>query len=840
MELAWKQLKAYAEHRDQAAFAALVQHHLALVYSAALRQLGDSAAAEEVTQSVFVLLAEKSATLQPSGSLAAWLYRTACFKAKKSRQRESARRERERRAYAMNDMQPAEQESPSLDWARVAPLLDAAMASLSEPNRTAILLRFFEKRSLIEVGASLGISEEAARKRVDRSVDKLRLWFQRRGLTCSSIALTSVMNLHSVQALPVTLTVSSIQTAVAQSFAATAPSAASFLTAMASTKAVFVAALVLAALVPISLPYLRPARESGHKSTPPTVPTPELPLPSAQASGLIAEWESLMARYGPADGSLAQVYEVIKNVPDDFRRRAFRGALITEWMTRAPHEALTYFQAHDSGQVTLCLREWLRIDPTGAIAAMQSNPAGLKDSIALLLGEIAESRPDAAPGLAQHVDKKTAWTHYVRDAFAQLGSANPAGALAEAESLEGPQRTEALAGVAMGWAKIDGEAALDWAQGLDEKLEGKDWILRSLLVGWAQADPGAALDHLAVAPPGGSSLEFANDTGGQVLRAAAKADYEATLAWIARNPGKLGHEALGGLSEELGARLRADPAATLDIIRDHPTSSDLLPALGSQLLNEGFAHKDAIWDWLERQEDSPFVRETRLRLLRSAAWKEPETAIRWLEESSASLDSEEVSQVIVSTFNGGSNLAAVEAVMDRAPEDLREMLLIQSFGYLVSRDAVPLESWIERLDQLPVEERPEASAAVARQLASVDPSQAIAWADSLTDPNQSMKALSGAVASWARMDSYECSEWIAELPGGTRRDHAARALADSIVQAEPDSAWHWAKTIQNPELRTPALQQAFQLMEARDPQTANAWLQDPALPAADRTTLTRQ
>ncbi|HUF60809.1 MAG TPA: hypothetical protein VMN36_01930 [Verrucomicrobiales bacterium] len=648
------------------------------------------------------------------------------------------------------------------------------------------------------------------------------------------------MNLHSVQALPATLTVASIETAVAQSLSTTASaSTVSFLTTMASTKAIFAAALVLAALVPISLPYFRAQGEPGAVMSAPTVELPELHLPSAQASGLIAEWEALMARYGPADGSLAQVYEAIKDVRDEFRWRAFRGALITEWMTRSPHEALSYFLTHDRGQITTCLREWLRIDPASAIAAMEAGAADLKDSIAVLLSEIVEAKPDAAPALAQHVDKKTAWTHYVRDAFAKLGAADPAGALAEAETLDGPQRTEALAGVAMGWAKLDGEAALDWARGLDEILEGKDWILRSLLAGWAESNPAAALDHLAIAPPGGSSREFANDTGGQVLRAAAKADYETTLAWIADNAGKLGHEALGGLSEELGARLRADPAATLDTIRDHPASADLLPALGSQLLNEGFALKDAIWAWLDRQDDSPFVRETRLRLLRSAAWKEPETALRWLEESSGSLDSEDVSQVIVSTFNGGSNLPAVEAVLDRAPEGLREMLLLQSFSYLGSQDAGSLEPWIERLDQLPVEKRPEASAAVARQMASVDPNRAIAWAGSLTDPEQSMHALSGAVSSWAGMDSYECSEWIAELPAGSWRDHAARALADSIVQAEPDSAWHWAKTIQDPELRAPALERAFHLMESRDPQSANAWLHDPALPDSDRAALTR-
>lgn len=834
MDNAWAKLKNYTEQQDQSAFADLVREHMGLVYSAAFRQLGDSAAAEEVTQTAFILLAEKANSLQPTGSLAAWLYRTACLQAKRHRRQELARRRRETKAHDMDKTTPAA--DPELDWDRVAPLLDRAMASLNERDRTAVLLRYFQKRPLRDVGASLGVSEDAARKRVDRSVVKLRRWFHQRGVTCSAIALTTAMSTHSVQALPSTLTLASIQTAVAQATLTT--NTASLITIMTSTKGLFSVALVLGAMLPISLSYFSTDSTDTGPVNITSSKLESLTIPDSQSSGLIAEWEALMENHGPAVGSLGEVYEVIKRIEDPFRRRAFRGALITEWIARDPQEALAYFRAEDPGRVTHCLREWLEADPRGATEAMRADPSGIEKSIRSLLIEIVAVQPEAVPSLSQHIEKRGSWTHHVRDAFAVLAESDHAMSLSKAEAMEEPQRTEALAGVAMGWAKVNGPEALQWAEALDDTTEGKGSILRSLLVGWAETDPAAALDHIRIAPPGGAELEFANDTGGQVIRAAAKANFDATLAWMGENPGKLGHEALGGLSAELGQRLRENTGSTLDMIRDHPASADLLPALHSQLLNEGYANKDAVWSWLHQQEDSEMVRDTRMRLTRSAAWKEPEVALKWLDQSPELFTAEERDQVLSAMFNGGSNLAAVEAVLDTAPDGMRERLLEQSFNYLNEERSAPLDRWIERIDALPAEKRAGASAAVARQWASVDPQQAIAWANTLTDSTQSMEALSGAVKTWVGLDSYEASEWIATLPEGSQRDHSTLTLVNGIARSEPDSAWEWAKTISQPDLRAKALGVAFARVSERDPQMANAWLQDASLTESDLQNLT--
>ncbi|MCB1099779.1 MAG: sigma-70 family RNA polymerase sigma factor, partial [Verrucomicrobiae bacterium] len=253
MDDSWSQLNAFAAHGDQTAFAKVVEAHLGLVYSAAYRTLGNASAAEEVTQSVFILLAEKAPQLKPEGALSVWLYRAACLQAKKHRHRELTRSQRESHIREMNDTF-ADDPDNDLDWKHVAPLLDEAMEALSEDDRTAIVLRYFQKRPLREIGQSLGVSEEAARKRVARSLEKLRQWFAHRGVACSAIALGSAIAAHSVQAVPQTLSVASIQSAVINASAsATSSTTTSIYTVMASTKGFFVSALVLGAMVPISM-----------------------------------------------------------------------------------------------------------------------------------------------------------------------------------------------------------------------------------------------------------------------------------------------------------------------------------------------------------------------------------------------------------------------------------------------------------------------------------------------------------------------------------------------------------------------------------------------------------
>src|SRR5215831_17969790 len=97
----WELLQEYATTRSEEAFAELVRRHLAWVYSVALRKVGQSQLAEEVSQSVFVLLARKAGSLRSETILGGWLFRTTCFVASRAVRAEQRQKHREQTAASM-------------------------------------------------------------------------------------------------------------------------------------------------------------------------------------------------------------------------------------------------------------------------------------------------------------------------------------------------------------------------------------------------------------------------------------------------------------------------------------------------------------------------------------------------------------------------------------------------------------------------------------------------------------------------------------------------------------------------------------------------------------------
>ena len=114
-------------------------------------------------------------------------------------------------------------ETESDVWPQIEPLLDAAMAGLSAADYHAVVLRFFDGKSMKEVGAAVGSSEVAAKKRVNRAVEKMRRFFARRGIAVSAVVLTAAIFANSVQSAPAALTKTATTVALAKGTAASTP-----------------------------------------------------------------------------------------------------------------------------------------------------------------------------------------------------------------------------------------------------------------------------------------------------------------------------------------------------------------------------------------------------------------------------------------------------------------------------------------------------------------------------------------------------------------------------------------------------------------------------------------
>src|ERR1700679_2511764 len=205
-------LKQFAENDSESAFAEIVSRHLNLVYSTALRSVGNAHAAQEISQAVFIIFARKAKSLGAKTILSGWLYQTTRLTAANYLRGEIRRQQREQEAY----MQSTLNESESEAWLQIGPILDDAISKLGAKDRDAIVLRFFESKNLSEVGAAIGASEDAAKMRVNRALEKLRTFFTKRGVALSATIIAGAVSANSVHAAPAVLAKSIAAVAIAK------------------------------------------------------------------------------------------------------------------------------------------------------------------------------------------------------------------------------------------------------------------------------------------------------------------------------------------------------------------------------------------------------------------------------------------------------------------------------------------------------------------------------------------------------------------------------------------------------------------------------------------------
>jgi RNA polymerase sigma factor (sigma-70 family) len=194
----WQLLRRYVEDGAESAFGQLVDRHKRLVYWTCFRDTRDLELAEDAAQAVFIILARKASTLRKGASLSAWLFSVARHTSRNLLA--SGRRRRQAEELAARTMHS--ERSANAVWEQAEPLLNDALSSLSDADRSAVLMRHYEERSFAEIASALGTTEEAARKRVSRSLDRLRAFLSKRGVSIASAALAALLVQETAKAVP--------------------------------------------------------------------------------------------------------------------------------------------------------------------------------------------------------------------------------------------------------------------------------------------------------------------------------------------------------------------------------------------------------------------------------------------------------------------------------------------------------------------------------------------------------------------------------------------------------------------------------------------------------------
>jgi RNA polymerase sigma factor (sigma-70 family) len=366
-------LREYARHNSEEAFATLVSRHIHLVYSVAWRHVRDVHLAEEVTQAAFIILARKAESLGPKTILPAWLCRTARHVGSNAATRQQRRRIREQEAY----MQSLLTEPEPAAWTRIAPLLDAALGRLGEKDHNAIVLRFFQDKSLNEIGAALGTSEDAAKKRVSRALEKLRKIFAKRGVVSTATAIADVISANCIQAAPPALARTTTALALSKGAAAggstlTLVKAALKLMTWAQVKTVVV--LGSAAILTTGAAAVIVNETTARASEAP-----------ANSNGDGAGFLGIMGLYHKIVASTSagwSQYQYIAGTDSTFQDRlatlaakAGGEAALTGAQTAGlTNELMTFFRAYDSG--TYDAYKAFRM-PSGVSFALQTNKHGV-------------------------------------------------------------------------------------------------------------------------------------------------------------------------------------------------------------------------------------------------------------------------------------------------------------------------------------------------------------------------------------------------------------------------------------------------------------------------------
>jgi RNA polymerase sigma factor (sigma-70 family) len=828
------ELVSAARRGDKRAFVEIVARHQAMVCGIALAILGDFAASEDAGQEAFLAAWRKIHELRDPDRLRSWLAQIA-RNAALGQLRTARPHEAIEENLDLVDQTPGPVEAVATE--EEAELVRQSLARLPQIYRVPLILYYREGQSVRAVAESLGISEDAVKQRLARGREMCReslLSVIDTVLTKtrpSTIFTMGVAVAIGALAAPTVMAATAFGSAAAGATTATSSSLKTICTTLMTSSKAFVLTTAMVALVSLPIGYNLPRKtnQPSSQAAPEAVqPSAPVSTPNFDGSALFAEWRGLHEQYGTNAAGMPLLYKAIHGLTNAFERRALGAALISEWAQVDPTGGLAFFmgKGHDNSEREQFFREWLAQAPGAAVAGLMAAGSGWQEVARDCLNDIAHAVPgQVAPIVSQLPKSENHFDSTVRDAFAILAENGVDAARTAAEGVSGPNRDQALAGVASVWARTDLNAAIAWAKGLPTGTDSNE-IIRAALVGTASVDPAAALNSVGVVPEGGSQMMFASTTGARVLAAAAQTDFDGTVAWLTTHPGRLGNNDLIGLAGPVTERLNEDAAGFLGASLADGSLSAMLPAIGSALLNESSGERGAVWDWLKAQTPSPDIKTLQDQVLSSAAWQDPMFAMQIAGSIPDTSDgNQQIQRLAQNLFNGGSALGRFDELFSAAPPSLQEPLVEAAFNLLRGDNLSDPQVWANRLSLLPQNDQTQGAASLARAWAGQDPADAITWANSLATAGAQVGADAAIAAGWAQKDLSGAATWVSSLPAGQERDKSTESLVSAAVDTQPAQAWNWALTISDPSERSDAASQVIQAMANKDQTTARQWIE---------------
>lgn len=812
---------------EKRAFVEIVARHQPMVCGVAFAILNDFAASEDAAQDAFLTAWRKIQELREADRLRPWLAQIARNAALAQKRRRRPEEDIDHASNLTDTNAKPDEAAASQEEAR---LVRESLEQLPELYRLPLVLFYCEGQSVRTVSESLDISEDAVKQRLARGREMLR---ERMESVIGRVLERSVPGAVFTMTIAAAIGALAAPSAIAASAFASAGTAtsSSIVTVMTATKtALATAALITVVCIPVGYHFaISPVSEQAvaPQELTTTKITGSPSKPTFENSALFAEWRALHEKYGTNATAMPVLYKAIQDLSDPYRRRAFGSAQIAEWARMDEANGLTFFQKkkRNSDEAREFFAEWFAVSPEVALNAILNGEPAETEVARNSLVEIARRFPGKLTQLVSLMpEPESFWETQVVDAFGSIAEQNLLTAQEMAEAVSGPNRDQALSGVASIWGKNNVDAAIAWAKQLDANTDRNE-VIRAALFGKASVDPVGALELIDVVPSVPNRPDYSHiTTATRVLGEAAKTDFEATVGWLSAHPTRFSRKDLMGISGAVTDRLNADPIGSLQRWTDEGSLPVLLPAIGSALLNNGGGQRELVWEWLKTQPENDTTRTLRKDVLGSGAYHDVGATLELAKGiPNLSNSAHYIKDLAGQLLNGGNDLHRFDTLYASAPEPLKQPLLDEAFRYL-SAETMD-EKWLSRLANLPESRRLTATESLARAWAMRSPDETIAWINSLQTAQERAAAIAGAVDGIARTQPSTASEWVASMEKATDRDRAAVALVKRITEDRPQEAWQWAARINDSAERDLAAAYVVKRVAERNPGLGAEWLQ---------------